>query len=59
MWYAKILTYLLPGRLLPFNHDQVVMSQEDNTTDITKLKDLLGWEPKPFEATLREYAKQL
>jgi NADH dehydrogenase len=58
-WYAKALTRVTPRRLLPFNRDQVIMSQEDNTCDLTKFKADFGWEPRPFEPTLREYAKQL
>jgi uncharacterized protein YbjT (DUF2867 family) len=59
VWKAKLLTHIAPPSLLPFNYDQVVMSQEDNTTDITKLRDHFGWEPQPFEPTLHSYAKQL
>ena len=46
-WYAKALTRVVPGRLLPFNLDQVIMSQEDNVCDLAKLKDTFGWEPPP------------
>jgi hypothetical protein len=49
----------VPRALLPFNRDQVIMSQEDNTCDLTKFKDHFGWEPRVFEASLREYAKTL
>ena len=59
VWYAKIVTQVAPAGLLPFNHDQVIMSQEDNTADITKVRDHFGWEPQSFEATLQEYASQL
>jgi NADH dehydrogenase len=48
---------LMPGA--PYNTDQVIMSQENNTSDIRKLVDDFGWEPQPFEATLRSYAGQL
>lgn len=48
---------LLPGA--PYNADQVIMSQENNTTDIRKFVDAFGWEPQPFETTLRSYAGQL
>lgn len=48
---------LMPGA--PYNTDQVQMSQEDNTTDIRKFVDAFGWEPQPFEPTLRSYAGQL
>ena len=58
-WKARLLTRIVPAALLPFNRDQVIMSQEDNTADITKLRKDFGWDPKPFEPTLREYAKQI
>jgi NADH dehydrogenase len=58
-WYAKAITYIAPGALLPFNRDQVIMSQENNTTDLAKFKSDFGWDPKPFEPTLREYAPQV
>jgi hypothetical protein len=35
------------------------MSQENNTTDLMKFRSDFGWDPKPFEPTLREYAAQL
>jgi uncharacterized protein YbjT (DUF2867 family) len=47
------------GRLLGFNEDQIVMSQEDNTCDTTKFRDDFGWEPRPFGETLQEYAREL
>jgi NADH dehydrogenase len=59
VWYARLLTQITPSALLPFNRDQVIMSQENNTADIAKLKADFGWEPVHFAPTLREYAKQL
>jgi hypothetical protein len=47
----------LPGA--PYNRDQVIMSQEDNTTDLAKFRDDFRWEPQPFEPALRSYAEQL
>lgn len=58
-WYARLLTKILPGFLLPFNEAQVIMSQEDNTCDLTKFKDDFGWEPGAFEAVLKTYAAGL
>jgi nucleoside-diphosphate-sugar epimerase len=58
-WYAKFLTHIVPQRLLPFNRDQVIMSQEDNTADISKFVDHFGWKPRSFEQTLQGYAAQL
>lgn len=59
VWYAKAITTITPAGLLPFNRDQVVMSQEDNTADISKLRADFGWEPAPFVPTLQSYASQL
>lgn len=59
VWKAKLLTRVAPGALLPFNRDQVIMSQEDNTTDLGKFVADFGWTPRAFEASLREYARQL
>lgn len=47
----------LPGT--PFNTDQVIMSQENNTSDIRKFVNDFGWEPQPFEQSLKSYAGQL
>lgn len=58
-WYARLLTRVVPRPLLPFNRDQVLMSREDNTTDLAKFKDDFGWEPRAFTAALQEYAKQV
>ncbi len=33
VWYARLLTKVVPGAWLPFNVDQVVMAAEDNTGD--------------------------
>ena len=43
------------AKLLGFNWDQVVMSQEDNTCDLGKFRTDFGWEPKPFSASLKSY----
>jgi NADH dehydrogenase len=58
-WKAKLLTHVVPPPLLPFNRDQVIMSQEDNTCDLAKFRADFGWEPQRFEPTLREYAGKL
>ena len=59
VWKAKLLTRIVPAPLLPFNRDQVIMSQEDNTCDLAKFRADFGWDPQPFEATLKEYAAKL
>lgn len=58
-WYAKAVTQITPGFLLPFNRDQVIMSQEPNTCDLSKFQDAFGWSPAPFAETLRSYASQI
>lgn len=58
-WYAKLITRIVPGALLPFNRDQVIMSQEDNICDLTKFVDAFGWSPRAMEQTLSGYAKAL
>ena len=58
-WYAKMLAAIVPGSLLPFNRDQVIMSQEDNTCDTADFERDFGWKPVGFEAALSGYAKSL
>ncbi|CAN5553660.1 NAD(P)H-binding protein [soil metagenome] len=58
-WYAKLITHIVPGSLLPFNEAQVIMSQEDNTCDNGKVTADFGWSPQAFEPVLETYAKQL
>ena len=58
-WKAKMLAKVGIGRLAGFNRDQVIMSQEDNTADITKFVDHFGWTPMGFEPALRTYARNL
>lgn len=59
VWKAKLLASTPVARLAGFNWDQVVMSQEDNTCDLTKFVDDFGWAPRGFEQTLSEYASKL
>jgi uncharacterized protein YbjT (DUF2867 family) len=58
-WYAKAITHVVPGPLLPFNRDQVIMSQEENTCDLAKFVDDFGWTPRRFEESVTSYAKQM
>ena len=58
-WYAKLVAAITPASFLPFNRDQVIMSQENNTCDLTKFKDDFGWTPVKFEETVKGYAGQL
>ncbi len=59
VWKAKIFANIGLGRLLGFNRDQVIMSQEDNTCDLTKFVDDFGWTPMGLEPALKTYAGQL
>jgi NADH dehydrogenase len=59
VWKAKLLTHVVPGPLLPFNRDQVIMSQEDNTCDLSKFVSDFGWTPRGFEETVKSYANAL
>ena len=59
VWQGKLLARVVPGSLLPFNRDQVVMSQEDSTCDPAPFEADFGWIPRPFRETLATYAKQL
>lgn len=54
-WLALTMTRLLPQRLLPFNRDQVVMSQEDNTVEMDEFVEIFGWTPAGLAATLAQY----
>jgi len=58
-WYAKLVARIVPGPLLPFNRDQVIMSQEDNICDMGDFERDFGWKPVGFEAALSEYAGSL
>lgn len=57
-WYARLLAAIVPRSLLPFNRDQVIMSQEDNVGDTSAFTTDFGWTPRPFEPTLRGYATE-
>jgi hypothetical protein len=58
-WYAKFLTAVVPGSLLPFNRDQVTMSQENNTAELGHFIHDFGWTPRGFDSALQEYAARL
>lgn len=59
VWKARLLAGMGLGPLLGFNTDQVIMSQEDNTCDLSKFVDDFGWTPQGFEGSLKTYAGQL
>ena len=56
VWAGKLYAAIGIAPLLGFNRDQVVMSQEDNTCDLTKFIADFGWEPQAFSPTLARYA---
>ncbi len=58
-WYGKLLARALPRWAIPFNRDQVLMAEEDNTGDIQPFIRDLGWSPRPFASTLEQYAKSM
>jgi hypothetical protein len=58
-WYARLLTAVAPARLLPFNRDQVIMSQEDSVADLEPFISDFKWTPRGLEETLAEYAASL
>ncbi|HEX4125261.1 MAG TPA: NAD-dependent epimerase/dehydratase family protein [Tepidisphaeraceae bacterium] len=58
-WSAKALTYAVPGPLLPFSRDQVIMMQEPNLADMEKFAHDFGWQPDALIPTLRQYAREM
>jgi uncharacterized protein YbjT (DUF2867 family) len=59
VWKAKLLAAIVPGAWLPFNRDQVIMSQEDNVCELTEFESDFGWEPGGFRQTLAKYAGEM
>lgn len=59
IWYAKLLTRVLPGGLLPFNRAQVQMAAEENTCDLTKFASDFGWRPRGLEETVEQYKMEI
>lgn len=56
VWYAN----LIAGKLaVPFNRDQVIMSQEDSVCDIDKLQTDFDFKLAPFESTFMNYATSI
>jgi NADH dehydrogenase len=58
-WYANVLTHIVPRTLLPFNRDQVIMSQEDNTCDLAPFITDFGWTPGGLTEDMARYANCL
>lgn len=59
VWAGKFYAAVGIAPLLGFNRDQVVMSQEPNTCDMSKFIEDFGWEPGPFRDTLYTYCNQI
>jgi len=55
VWKAKLLTHVIPASWLPFNRDQVIMSQEDNTADMSRFSEDFGWTPGGFGELVSTY----
>jgi hypothetical protein len=55
-WYAKAIAGL---PLVPFNKDQVIMSQEDSTCQIAKVQEDFELALAPFEETVAGYAAKI
>lgn len=45
--------------LLPYDLGQAIMAQEDNFAETGKVQEHLGLMPKPFRATLKQYAASI
>lgn len=62
-WYAKGVAQGMAaaglGSLLPFNVDQVIMSQEDSTCDTGRVQQHLGLELTSFQTAVDQYASRL
>jgi NADH dehydrogenase len=56
---AKLLVATGIAPVLGFNRDQLIMSQENNTADMTKFIHDFGWTPQPFAPLVTHYAKEL
>ncbi len=56
---AKIAKHLGIGGLLPFDEGMAVMGASDTTASLDKARAQLGFDPRPFGATLRGYAARI
>jgi len=56
LWYVKMIAGK-PG--VPFNRDQVIMSQEDSVCQMSKVQDHFGLELAAFEPTLARYVHEI
>jgi uncharacterized protein YbjT (DUF2867 family) len=56
-WLASTIARVVPASLLPFNRDQVIMSQEDNTCDLAPFEADFGWLPEGFSDVMQASAR--
>lgn len=56
VWYANLIAN---KPTVPFNRDQVIMSQEDSVCNIEKVQTDFGFELAPFGPTLMNYATSI
>lgn len=56
---ARIARALGIGGLLPFDEGMPIMGSEDSTASPEKAAALLGFRPRPFTGTFRQYAAQI
>jgi len=56
---ARIAKHLGIGGLLPFDEGMAVMGASDATASLDKARAQLGFDPRPFVATLRTYAARI
>jgi hypothetical protein len=55
-WYARLIAGL---PFVPFNRDQVIMSQEDSTCGIGKVEADFGIHLADFEQKVKAYAASI
>lgn len=55
VWYALLLTRIIPSSFLPFDRGQVIMSQQDNVADLQAFETDFGRTPEGFEQSLAKY----
>lgn len=56
---AKKAEFLGFGAALPFGPSEPIMATEDNVCSTDKARAQLGFRPRPFTASMREYAAQV
>lgn len=56
---AKAAKFVGLGGLLPFDEGMAMMGGDDNTATLDKARADLGFNPRPFLPTLKQYAGQL